>query len=91
MVPLITRRGFFKLCDLRIGRILECQPHPESENLYISKIDIGFEHREILSGLQKFVPLDQMSGNVLVFANLKPRKLIGTPSFGMVLCAKLDD
>ncbi len=46
--------------------------HPESENLYCEKIDMGDEVREIASGLQKFVPIEKMSGLVLVLANLAP-------------------
>lgn len=47
--------------------------------------------REIASGLQKFVPLDQMKGKVLVMANLKPRPLAGFNSNGMVVCASNAD
>lgn len=46
--------------------------HPESENLYCEKIDMGDEVREIASGLQKFVPIENMSGLVLVLTNLAP-------------------
>ncbi len=61
--------------------------HPNSENLYCEKIDLGTEIREIGSGLQKFVKIEDMSGLVLVVANLEPRKLAGFASNGMVLCA----
>ena len=46
---------------------------------------MGDEVREIASGLQKYVPIDQMSGPVLVFTNLKPRKLADFMSNGMVM------
>ena len=53
--------------------------HPESDKLYCEKIDIGGEIREIASGLQKFITLEEMTSDlVLVLANLKPRKLAGT-------------
>lgn len=47
--------------------------------------------REIASGLQKFVPLEQMKGKVIVMANLKPRPLAGFMSNGMVVCASNAD
>lgn len=51
--------------------------HPESENLYCEKIDIGTEIREIASGLQKFIKIEDMTGLVAVMVNLKPRPLAG--------------
>jgi len=71
--------------DIRIGEIKECWKHPSSDNLYCEKINIGDEVREIASGLQKYVPIDQMSGPVLVFTNLKGRKLADFMSNGMVM------
>jgi tRNA-binding EMAP/Myf-like protein len=65
--------------------------HPASENLYCEKINVCGELREIASGLQKFVPLEQMTGRVLVMANLKPRPLAGFNSNGMVVCASNAD
>eukprot|EP01017_Pseudomicrothorax_dubius_P008064 TRINITY_DN12610_c0_g2_i2.p1 TRINITY_DN12610_c0_g2~~TRINITY_DN12610_c0_g2_i2.p1 ORF type:complete len:210 (+),score=76.23 TRINITY_DN12610_c0_g2_i2:49-678(+) len=75
-VPPGTLEDYPKM-DIRVGRIIECWKHPESDKLWCEKIDIGTEIREIASGLQKFVPQDQMSGLVLVLVNLKPRKLAG--------------
>ncbi len=49
------------------------------------------EVREIASGLQKFVPLEQMTGKVIIMANLKPRPLAGFLSNGMVVCASNED
>lgn len=81
--------SLFEQVDLRVGKILECKVHPESEKLYIEKIDVGEdEPRTILSGLQKCIPISGMTGNVIVWANLKPKPLAGIPSFGMVMCAQ---
>jgi aminoacyl tRNA synthase complex-interacting multifunctional protein 1 len=78
--------------DFRVGNIVECTEHPESDKLYIEKIDVGEEEpRQILSGLQKVIPKDQMTGNVIVWVNLKPKKLGGIPSCGMVMCAQTKD
>lgn len=76
----------FDQIDIRVGRITECWKHPSSESLYCEKIDLGeSEVREIGSGLQAHIPLADMSGLVFVVANLKPRKLGGFNSNGMVL------
>jgi aminoacyl tRNA synthase complex-interacting multifunctional protein 1 len=78
--------------DFRVGNIVECTEHPESEKLYIEKIDLGEgEPRQILSGLQKVIPKNEMTGNVIVWVNLKPKKLGGYPSAGMVMCAQTKD
>lgn len=55
--------------------------------MYCEKINIGKEIREIASGLQKFIPLEGMTGKVVVWVNLKSKKLGGFPSHGMVMCA----
>ena len=80
-------------CDLRVGKIFECTRHPESAKLYVEKIDLGEGRlRTIGSGLQEFVPIDQMTqGLCIVFANLKPRKLADVMSEGMVMCASNAD
>ena len=81
-------------CDVRVGKIVECGPQPESDKLYIEKIDLGEPEgpRTILSGLNGKIPIDEMlSGLVIVFANLKPRPLAGTLSNGMVMCASNED
>ena len=79
---------------MRVGKILTCEPHPDSENIYRETIDLGEPEgpRLIGSGLQGKVPIDEMtSGLVVVFANLKPRKMLDFQSNGMVLCASTSD
>lgn len=64
----------------------------DSDKLYAEKIDVGLPAlREIASGLQKFIPLEEMRGPVMVITNLKPRKLAGFLSSGMVFCASSAD
>lgn len=76
--------------DIRVGKIVEVHKHPDSEKLYCEKIDIGGgEIRDIASGLQQFVPIEQMQNALcVVIVNLKAKKLAGFPSHGMVLCAE---
>ncbi len=76
--------------DIRVGKLVKVWPHPESEKLYCEDIDIGEESpRQIASGLRQFYSdASDLEGRlVLVLANLKPRKLVGFASAGMVLCA----
>lgn len=75
--------------DIRVGKVVEVEKHPEADTLYIEKIDVGEpEPRTIVSGLAKFVPIEEMKGRmVVVLCNLKPAKLKGIMSAGMVLCA----
>jgi len=75
--------------DIRVGRILKCERHPDAESLYVEQIDVGeAEPRTIVSGLVKYVPLEKMQERpVIVLCNLKPRNMRGIKSHGMVLCA----
>ena len=43
---------YFKSLDIRVGKIIECYPHKDSDKLYCEKIDLGFEVRNVASGLQ---------------------------------------
>lgn len=75
--------------DLRIGKIVEVQKHPDADSLYVEKIDLGEEKpRTIVSGLVKWHTLEEMQDRyIVVFCNLKPAKMRGILSEGMVMCA----
>ena len=79
----------FQKCDMRVGKIVECEDHPESDKLWVEQLEVGEgSTRKILSGLKMFLSKEQMlDGLCVVFANLKERKIGGIPSNGMVLCA----
>lgn len=72
--------------DLRVGRIVHVEKHPDAENLYVEKIDLGEgTPRTVISGLAKYVPLDQMQNRLVVcVCNLKPAKMRGIESQAMV-------
>uniref|UniRef100_A0A7S3DDP8 tRNA-binding domain-containing protein n=1 Tax=Palpitomonas bilix TaxID=652834 RepID=A0A7S3DDP8_9EUKA len=76
----------------RVGKIVEVGRHPDADGLYVEKIDVGEEQpRQILSGLVKFIPIEQMQDRrIIVCCNLKPAKMRGIMSYGMVLCAEND-
>ena len=78
---------------MRVGKILECAPLEGSDKIYKEKIDLGEgEPRTIGSGLNGKIPIPEMlEGFVVVWANLKPRKIAGLESNGMVMCAGSDD
>uniref|UniRef100_A0A8L8KBT2 Methionyl-tRNA synthetase n=1 Tax=Heligmosomoides polygyrus TaxID=6339 RepID=A0A8L8KBT2_HELPZ len=75
--------------DLRVGRIVKCEKHPDADALYVEQIDIGESApRTVVSGLVRHVPLDQMQNRlVVVLCNLKPAKMRGVESRAMVMCA----
>jgi methionine--tRNA ligase beta chain len=75
--------------DLRVGKIVSCEPHPDADSLYVESIEVGEpEPRTIVSGLVKYVPqADMVDRAVVVIANLKARNMRGVKSHGMVLCA----
>ncbi|KAF5287730.1 hypothetical protein FQA39_LY15750 [Lamprigera yunnana] len=77
--------------DMRIGKVVEVCKHPEADGLYVEKIDVGEETpRTIVSGLVNFIPIEEMRDLlVLVLCNLKPAKLRGIESKGMLLCANV--
>lgn len=77
----------FVKCEFRVGEFTKVWKHPDSEKLYCEEINIGKETRNIASGLQQFVPEENMKGKCVVWVNLKEKKLGGFPSHGMVICA----
>lgn len=79
--------------EIRVGRVLECENHPDADSLYVEKVDCGeAEPRTIVSGLVKYVPKEALVGrSVIVLCNLKPRSMRGVTSFGMLLCASNDE
>ena len=85
--PEITIDDFDKI-DLRVGTIVSCEKHPKADKLLVSQVNIGGEVRQIVSGVAMHYTPEEMTGkNVVVVANLKPIKLRGQESKGMILFA----
>ncbi len=83
----ITIEDFDKI-DLRVGEIIDCKKHPKADKLLVSSVKVGEETRQIVSGVAKFYTPGEMIGKkVIVVANLKPIKLRGEESKGMILFA----
>ena len=86
----ITIDEFMKV-ELRTGKILEAEKVKKSKKLIQLKVDIGTETRQVLAGIsESYVPEDLVGRTVIIVANLKPAKLMGIESQGMVLAASND-
>ena len=79
----------FAKVDLRVGQVLSAERVPKSDKLLLMQIDLGEEKpRQILAGIAEYYAPEKMIGRkVVIVANLKPRKLRGLDSQGMVVAA----
>ena len=78
----------FSKVEFKIGVILECEKHPKADRLLVEKIDMGEEIRQVVSGIaDTYKPEELIGKQVIVVTNLKPVKLRGVDSNGMILCA----
>jgi methionyl-tRNA synthetase len=85
--------GDFARVDLRVGEVLTAERLPKSDKLLLMKIDIGEEEpRQVLAGIAEYYEPEALIGRkVVVVANLKPRKLRGQESQGMVVAASIGE
>ena len=84
--PEISMDEFAKV-DLRIGTVLQAEAIPKSKKLLRLEVDLG-EKRTIVAGIaENYAPEDLIGQNVIIVANLKPAKLMGVVSQGMLLAA----
>ena len=90
-VPQITIDDFNKV-ELTVGTVESCEKHPSADRLLVSQINIGTETRQIVSGIaQYFTPEEMVGKKVIVVSNLKPAKLRGVESQGMILAGSTKD
>ena len=83
----ITIEDFDKI-QIRVGEVLKCEPVKKSKKLLVSQIRVGDEVRQIVSGISQYYKPEEMVGKkVAVITNLKPTKLCGVESQGMILAA----
>jgi methionine--tRNA ligase beta chain len=83
----LTFDEFLKV-KLRVAKVLEAEEHPNADKLLVLKVDLGDEQRQIVAGLkQHYAPSDLVGRNLVVVANLAPRKMRGLESQGMLLAA----
>ncbi|MBD7910922.1 MULTISPECIES: methionine--tRNA ligase [Clostridium] len=87
----ITIDDFSKI-DLRVVKVIACEPVKGAKKLLKLKVDLGNEERQVVSGIAKdYKPEELVGKNVVLVANLKPVKLRGELSQGMILAASTDD
>ncbi|MDR1399188.1 MAG: methionine--tRNA ligase [Treponema sp.] len=83
---------FIRFLDLRVAQIVKIERHPKADKLYIETLEIAGEERVIVSGLVPFYKEEELLGKKIIVAyNLKPAKLRGVESRGMLLAASLKD
>jgi tRNA-binding protein len=76
----------FQKIELRVGKVLEAEPVPGSRKLIRLVVDLGGERRQILAGLAKWYRPEEFVGKmVVIVSNLKPKKMAGYISEGMLL------
>ena len=86
----ISYDDFIKM-QFQVGKIIECKAVEKSKKLLCSQVKIGSQVKQIVSGIRKYYTPEEMVGKkVMVLVNLKPAKLAGVLSEGMLLCAEND-
>ncbi len=87
----VSIEDFAKL-KFKVGKVLEAKKIPKAEKLLKLTVDLGDEKRTVVSGIAKHYSPDEIVGkNIILFTNLKPRKIFGIQSQGMILAAKDGD
>lgn len=79
------------LVNLKVGVVKKVEDHPNADKLFVVTVDLGTEERQLCAGIKEFYQPDELTGkNVVVVSNLKPAKLRGVESQGMLLAAEKD-
>ncbi|MCM8786448.1 MAG: hypothetical protein NC935_00100 [Candidatus Omnitrophica bacterium] len=82
-----TYQDFLKL-ELRIGKIVEINPHPNADKLYLLKVDIGNKIIQLVAGIRPYYNEDELKDKlIVVVTNLEPKEIRGYISEGMLLAA----
>lgn len=80
----------FRTVEMRVARITKCEEIPKSKKLYKLEVDLGYEKRTVCSGIKAFFSTEELIGKtVILVTNLKPVKLCGVESNGMILAASV--
>lgn len=82
----------FKKLDIVTAKIVEAGDHPNADKLYVLKIDLGGELRQIVAGIRQSYGKEELVGkNIVIVKNLQPAVIRGVESNGMLLAAKDED
>src|SRR3989338_8781801 len=86
-MPPVSFEDFSKL-ELKVGRVVDVSAHPNADRLYLLKVDLGGETRQLVAGLKAHYTPEQLTGRlVAVIVNLAPLAIRGVESQGMLLAA----
>ena len=81
----------FMNVELRTAKVIACEPVPKAKKLLKLQLDLGYETRQVVSGIAKwYQPADLIGKKLIVVANLKPATLCGVESNGMILASGED-
>ena len=84
--------NYLEKIDLRVGEVVEAEDIPKSKKLLKLVVDLGNEKRQIVSGIKNYYKPEELVGKkVIIVCNLKPAKLCGVVSEGMILAAEDDE
>lgn len=90
-VPGVITIDDFARVQMRVADVISCEKHPDADKLLVFQLDFGNEKRQIISGIAKWYAPEELAGKkVIACTNLKPVKLRGLPSNGMILSAEKD-
>ena len=82
----------FKRLELVVATVISVEPHPNADKLYVLKVNLGTEERQLVAGLKPYYTPEQLIGRqIVVVANLEPKPLRGVESRGMLLAAQHAD
>ena len=82
----------FAAVELRVAEIIACESVPKAKKLLKLQVDLGYEKRQVVLGIAKFYTPDELIGKkVALVCNLKPAKLCGVDSYGMLLASGEED
>jgi len=85
--PEVTFDDFMKM-DIRVAKIIKAEKHPNADKLLKLQVDLGAEQRQVIAGIaEHYTPEDLLGKSVSIIANLKPAKIRGEVSQGMILAA----
>ena len=85
----VSIQDFMKF-ELRVALIEEVEPHPNADRLYVLKIKVGEEKKQIIAGVRAFYGEDELKGKkILIVNNLEPAVIRGVESQGMLLAASV--
>ena len=81
----------FEKVEMVVGKVTECKKHPNADKILVFNVDFGYEQRQILSGVAEYYKPEELVGRkVIAVMNLKPRKIRGLESNGMLLSAVIN-